>query len=68
MTETTEHKMTDAEARAFMKSVAAEVRRSGDQNGAARIELWCEYFTNPTFRKFLGDYMWDLTQSTMRGH
>lgn len=52
--------MTTAEARAEFNKLIA---RQTDPDLIARLELCREYFTNPTFRRGLADFVWSLNRS-----
>lgn len=54
--------MTTQQAREVFSQAAAAASAKGDADAVARIELAREYFTNPTFRKALADYVWELRQ------
>lgn len=54
--------MTDAEARKVLDTAAANARKAGKHDEAARIEVVREYLTNADFRQKLRDFVWEQTK------
>lgn len=52
--------MSATEARAIFNGAIEE---AGDADAVARLELAREYFTNPTFRKNLEQFVWEINQA-----
>lgn len=52
--------MTTEQARKIFDAAADAHRANGDRDQAARVEIIREYFTNPTFRAKLADYVAQL--------
>ncbi len=49
--------MTNQDARAVFD---AEIALSSNADRTAKLELLREYFTNPTFQKWLSEFVWRI--------
>ena len=57
---------TTTEARAIFQYAEDRARTNGNEDSASALQLAKEYFTNPTFRRSLEDYLFERTYKGVR--
>lgn len=54
--------MTSQQAKEVFNQAAEAHRAAGNHDKAANAEIMREYFTNPTFRAAMANFVWDVNR------